>query len=111
MVKLLEVKKKSLSYQFPFHLKGLLGFAYFNFSLKSSTNWKVGVLKQRTVQEQGHISLSGQQGHIGPEVNEFHHYDLPAPADKDNTKPIWRTWQDSNNKNQFWLKKKRKMKK
>ena len=90
-----------LFYQFLFHIKDLLGFAYFNFSLKSSTNWKLGVLKQPTVQEQGHMALPVKQGHIGPEVNDSHYNNPPAPEDKDNTKPMWRTWQDSISRNQF----------
>ena len=64
------------------------------------------MLQQPTVQEQGHMALPGQQGHIGPEVIDSNHNDPPAPVDEDNTKPMWRTWQDDTNRNQFYLKKK-----
>ena len=40
------------------------------------------------MQEQGHMVLPGQQGYIGPEVNDSHYNDPPTPADKDNTKPM-----------------------
>ena len=49
------------------------------------------VLQQPKVREQGNVALLGQQGHIGPEVNDSHHNDPPAPADKDNIMPMLRT--------------------
>ena len=38
------------------------------------------------------MALPGQQGQIGPEGNDPHHNDPPAPADKDNTKPMYSSY-------------------
>ena len=50
------------------------------------------VLQQHAEQGQGHVALPGQQGHIGPEGNHPHHNDPPAPADEDNTKPMYSSY-------------------
>ena len=62
------------------------------------------VLQQATGEEQGHVTLPGQQGHIGPEVNDSRHNNHPVPADEDTTKPKWLTWQNGTDRNKTYYK-------
>ena len=45
------------------------------------------MLQHPAGQEQGNVPLPGQQGYIGPEIDESRHHNHPAPADEDTTKP------------------------
>ena len=45
-------------------------------------------MQHPTGQEQDHVALPGQQGQIGPEVDDSCHHDHPAPEYEDITKSI-----------------------